>query len=252
MPWGKRTPRAGARKCEYEWEDDPDRSCGAYALRDSDPPRCRIHSMTPEEVSAASRRAAARSAVVRHGDVESAPRLSGLDPGVTLAELLPIIREALAAKFDYTNEIDWNTRLAAVGTLLSAFPREYRRTPEDCAELIRRAIPPEIRSPEMEDARKVYAALRESWDAIDGLRYSALKGLWVARYPAWCIAPFEDARKIQGSRPKPVPPKRAPVMKLPDGRVAVERTGQAPLVVPVEEPAESEWPEVEATEAVVW
>jgi hypothetical protein len=197
---------------------------------------------------------AAASATKRRGDVEAAPRLSGLDPGVTLAELLPVIREALVAKFEYTGEANWNVRLAAVGTILSAFPREMRRSPEDCSELIRRAIPPESRSPELEDARKVYAAMREAWDSVDSLRWSDLKGLWVAPYPAFMIAPFENAAKIQRSRPKPIPPERAPVKRTPAGPV-LERVGKLPLVVPEEEPSD-DWPETVETydtgDVVAW
>jgi len=232
-----RRPRGLGRHCEHVSEETGEQ-CKAWAMKatyeDERGPRCRLHSMSPEEVSAAARHAARKSAVVRHADTEAATRLSGLDPGVTLGQLMPILREALTARLE-TGERDWNAALSACGTLLAGWPRFLRSSPEECRELLRRAIPPEILSDELLDTRRVYRELRVCWDDLDGLRWSGLRGLYVAEYPAWMVAPWEDARAIQKSRPADVPPDRAPVRQLPDGRPALLREGELPFLLPVED-----------------
>jgi hypothetical protein len=253
MPWPKKKPRGDKVQCEAVKENGE--QCRGFALVESydspDGPRCRVHAMSAEERSASSRRMAARSAVRRHNDLDAAPRLSGLEGTVTLAEVLFVVREALDARFPITHEEDWGTRLAACGTLLSAFPRDMRRTPGEIRDLIRVAVPEEVRTPEMEDAARVYKELRAKWDSLDGIRWSDLKGLYVLPYPEWCIAPFENRYYLQGKQTRP----RGKVKRGLDGSVSLEREEQFPLLVPSEEPPaehQSEWPNLSDTEAVAW
>jgi hypothetical protein len=72
------------------------------------------------------------------------------------------------------------------------------------------------------------------------------------------FAPWVSMSKIQGRRPKPIPPDRVPVMKLPDGTVALEREHMLPMALPIEEPPPEDeapaegWPEMLDTDAVAW
>lgn len=229
----KRRKGTGVR-CSFVFEETGE-TCRAWAVRESvedeDGPRCFLHRGTAEQRSQRARRAGQLGAVKRRGEIETAPRLSGLDPGVTLAQLMPILYDALTARYEHDGSIDHGTRLAGVGTLLSGWPRIMRSDPEACRDLLRRAIPPEILTVEMLDTERVYKELRRSWNEVDGLRWSDLKGLYVAQYPAWMLAPWEDRVRIQRSRPAPIPPELAPVRRLPDGRPILERTGAFPLVL---------------------
>jgi len=253
MPWPKRQPRGEKIQCSVIKESGE--QCKCFALVDSyddlDGPKCRVHAMTLEERKAESKKMAARSAVRRHGDIRSAPRLSGLGEAVTLAEVLSVVRDALEATFPITHEADWGTRLAACGTLLSAFPRDMRRTRDEVRDLLRAVVPDEVRTAEMEDAARVYKELRAKWDSVDGVRWSDLKGLYVLPYPEWSIGVFENRYQLQGKRRRP----KGKVKHGLDGSVSLEREGQFPLLVPREEPPaehESAWPKLSDTEAVAW
>jgi hypothetical protein len=217
--------------------------CKAWALRatfedrdeDDALPLCRVHHVLESEgeegLSRAMSRMAKRGGVVRRGETEASPRLSGLDPELRFADVAPILHEALTARHEYTHEIDHNARLAAIGTLLSAWPKYLRTSPVECKQLLPDAIPEEILTPEMLDVERSYRELRASWDELDGLRWSKLKGLYMKPYPAWMIAPWENADRIQRSRPK----SSADVLHLPNDDVAVKRPGKLPALIPVEE-----------------
>ena len=104
----------------------------------------------------------------------------------------------------------------------------------------------------MKDAERAFAALRAGWLQVDGLRWSKLVGLFVAPFPAFMFAPWENAAKIQGSRPKPIAPDRAPVKLTPAGPV-LERADKLPVVLPTEEPVDADWPAVfDTPDAVAW
>lgn len=45
-------------------------------------------------------------------------------------------------------------------------------------------------------------------------------------YPVHMIAPWENAEQVQRSRPAPIPPDTAPILRLPDHRVALKRPGR--------------------------
>ena len=215
------------------WEDLPEEQVR---------PRCRTHAMAPEERVEMARSMASKSAVVRRGNVEARPR-SDLHPGISLAEVLAVIAPALEAADSWTGEALWPVRLAACGVLLSAFPSQYRESPERVNQLLEQLVPDRVLDRERMKAEAVFEALRAEWDAVKGLRWSKLVGLYIRRYPPYYIAPFENVREIQGRRPKLDP--NAPVRPLPDGGVYLEREGEPGLIVPVEEPDEGDLIEVD-------
>jgi hypothetical protein len=236
----KRTP---GRHCQEILEDGE--RCKGWALRstwedlpdEQVRPRCRTHSMTPEERVAMARSMAGKSAVVRRGAVEARPR-SDLQPGISLAEVLATVAPALQASDPWTGEALWPVRLAAAGTLLSSFPSQYRESPEKVEQLLEQLVPDRVLDRERMKAEAVFEALRAEWDTVKGLRWDKLVGLYVRRYPPYCIAPFEDAREINGRRPKPAPD--ASVKPLPGGGMYLERDGKPGLIVPVEEPEDGD------------
>jgi len=211
MSWAKKhryKPVPDAVRCTFVKEDGE--QCQAASLKElrdrpeeEGGPRCVQHSKTAEERSDFAREMARRSAIKRRGDASAAPKLSGLDGDITHRELCSILSDALVATDPVTGEPLWGVRLAAVASLVSAYPAHYRKDPEETAALIKRLVPDEMRSSQMEDAREVYKALRREWDEIDSLRWDDVKGLYRKPYPAWCIAPFENAQRIQASQAKP-------------------------------------------------
>jgi hypothetical protein len=228
-----RRARGMGRQCEHV-NPETGEQCRAWGLHstfeDQDGPRCRIHALTPDELSREASRMARANAALRRAEVEATPR-SGLDPGISLAGVLEVIRPALTATLP-AGEADWSARLAAAGTLLAGFARYYRETPEKVNELLREAIPEEAYDERM-NASRVYLNMRAEWDKLDGLRWSDLTGLYVKPYPAWMIGPHEEAAKVQQSRPKPISPARAEarIIRLPDGEVAIRRDGQLPRLL---------------------
>jgi hypothetical protein len=236
----KRTP---GRHCQELLEGG--NRCQAWALRstweglpdEEVRPRCRTHSMTPEERVEMATTMASKSAVVRRGNVEARPR-SDLHPGISLAEVLATIAPALEATDQWTGEPLWPVRLAAAGTLLAAWPTVYRDSPQKVNQLLEQLIPERVLDRERMKAEAVFEALRAEWDTVKGLRWDKLVGLYTRRYPPYCIAPFENAREIQGRRPKPDP--HAPVKPLPGGGMYLEREGKPGLIVPVEEPEDGD------------
>ncbi len=49
------------------------------------------------------------------------------------------------------------------------------------------------------------------------------------------IAPWEDAAAIQRQRPADVPPDKARVTTLPDGRAILKREGEVPVVLDIDD-----------------
>lgn len=186
----------------------------------------------------------------RRSKTEAKPR-SGLHPHLTLAEVLAVIAPALEANDPFLpDQPCWQVRLAAAGTLLAAFPIYLRDSPAKVEALLAELLPDHLYDSTQYRAQKVLEAQRASWDAVDGLRWSGLTGLYVKRYPGWMIAPWENAAKIQASRPKPIPPEQAPVIHLSDGQVALERRKALALLIPTEE-LEADEADVEGIEVEV-
>jgi hypothetical protein len=226
------------RQCEEILKNG--QRCTAHALtaerreelgiEESAPWLCRIHQHAADgNLSAVQRRAALASGAARRREVEASSRLSGIDPGVTLAQVLEVVRPALTATL-VTGEPDYSARLCAAGVLLAAFPRYLRDSPERVNELLRQAIPAEVYDERME-ADTVYLNMRHEWDQLDGLGWSSLKGLVVKPYPPFMIGPHEDAVRIQRSRPQPPEDLRERVRRLSSGQHVLERDGDFPLLL---------------------
>jgi hypothetical protein len=218
------------RKCEHV--SDEGKQCRAWARRDSEPPRCALHALTPEQRTLRSQLAASASALKRRGDAEPEGG-SGLDLGLNLEDIVRVVTPALEATFEHDGRPDWGARLCAAGVLVAAFPRQYRQTPERVRELLDRILPANVRNAEQIEAEKVYRAMRREWDELPA--WSELRGLYVKPYPAYMVAPFEDAAAVQRERPADVPLEQAPVLRLPNGRVALKRTNDLPLLLDVAE-----------------
>lgn len=72
--------------------------------------------------------------------------------------------------------------------------------------------------------------MRDEWNKLDGLGWSALDGLVVRPYPPYMIGPHEDVARVQASRP--APPEGSKVRRLPTGRHILDRdSGEPPLLL---------------------
>jgi hypothetical protein len=191
-----------------------------------------LHSLTPEQRSEGARKAATVSAFVRKSKAE--PRASvGVSPTVSLLDVLAVCLPALSATFEHTGEPDWSARLAAAGTLLAAFPRYLRDTPEGVRELLETILPERLRDElgEQLEPDSVYSAMRAEWDELR-VRHHPVTGLYVEAYPNHLIAPYESTAKIQASRPKP----EGRVERV-DGRLVLHRPGKLPQFLEDDEDA---------------
>jgi hypothetical protein len=80
-------------------------------------------------------------------------------------------------------------------------------------------------------AQSVYTAMREEWDALR-IRHHPVIGIYVARYPGYMIAPWEDR---QGRPPFPAEPDGT-LERTADGRLILHRDGFKPLHLEGERP----------------
>ena len=227
------------RKRQCEEISPTGERCNAYALRDSDPPRCLFHSRTPEERSEHAREAAQASALARRATAE--PGAQGLALGVTTEDVLALVGEGLSATYadaGLPGQADWPTRLLACLVLLSTFPRAMRRTPEQAQAALAQALPASARQDDPEAAHRLsvsaaYTLARREWNKLK-LRYSPLVGLYTEEYPDFLIAPWEDrARVLREERPPPIPPREAEdlLTRAPSGELYVRRNGALPLLI---------------------
>jgi hypothetical protein len=207
--------------------------------------------MSPEELHAEASSMGTKRALQRRAETGAKPR-TWLAPGLKMGELLSVVAPALVADDEFVGAPLWGVRLAAAGTLLAAYPRYYKETPEKVNELLETMIPDRAYDRERMKAEAVFAALRSEWDSGQGVRWSKLKGLFVRPYPGHMIAPWENAEKIQGSRPAPIAPDRAPVMQLPNGGVALERKSAPPLMLELGEPEDDLSIEVDVNAVQAW
>lgn len=209
--------------------------CGASALRDSEPPVCSAHA-DPKAHREKARRGGKRSGARRRAQAEPRPSLKTA-PGVSLQDVLRVCGEALTATFEHDGSPDWSARLAAAGTLLLAFPGYRSRSPEEVRALLEDSLPEQIKGQrgwnEQVHPDAVYAALRREWDALQFRADPVARLYRVAQYPPHLIAPWEDARKVQRTRPGARPLDELP--QLPDGSYALPRPDDVPLIVPVGE-----------------
>jgi hypothetical protein len=213
-----------SRRCEDVRENGE--PCNAWAVRDSDPPRCRLHSMTKEEQLEQASRGGRHRAEQRRLEAEPKPR-TNLSADYSLSDILKVVAPALTATFDVTGEADWSARLAAAGTILMVFPRHMRSTPEDVCAVLEQALPSNVRIAEHDlHAEQVYEAMREEWDRLR-IRHHPIAGLYRLPYPGSMIAPWEDRKAVLGSQPKP----EGRLSRTSDGQLVLYRDGHAPLLI---------------------
>jgi hypothetical protein len=222
-----------ARHCEAVRDDGG--QCRAFAKRDSDPPRCDFHSISKEERVARSVKGGKRRQMLRREAAEPKAR-SGLSPTVSLEDVLRAVAPALTATFEHNGSADWSARLAAAGTLLTAFPRHLRDTPENVRELLERCLPLSVlEQREMRkrlEAEEVYRAMRDEWIRLQGMSWDELTGLYWEPFPRYMVAPWEDYKTVcMNELPSAIVPDKAPVNVLEDGTVLLRRPGERPLVI---------------------
>jgi hypothetical protein len=142
-----------------------------------------------------------------------------------------------------TGEPDWSARLAAAGTVLIAFPRQYRDTPEHVRELLQEALPSEVLDQvgmrERLDAERALGALRAEWLRLP--KWSETRGLYCVPFPRAYVPPWLDYDKVcREEIPPDIPPDEAPVRRLPDGRVILDRgAGSLPMMLEPVQPDDS-------------
>ena len=219
------------RHCEAVKENGE--PCGAWARRDSDPPRCALHSESVEERAERARKAAAASSFARRSKAE--PRHpNGLRTDVSLADVLKATAPALTAVYEATGEPDWGARLSAVAVLVLSFPRQLRDRPEKVEQLIRDFLPREAADQKgMRErllADEVYRALRREWDRLP--QWSELRGLYWLPYPRQFVPPWQSYEEVvKRELPPDIAPAEAPVRRLPDGRALLDRRTDPPLLL---------------------
>jgi hypothetical protein len=186
--------RGQGRKCEHVFEDG--RQCGSWALKatyaDEDgTPLCRVHSIAaegPEALSLAMSRMARAGGVKRRREVEPAAR-SDIDPNLTLADVLEVVRPMLSATFEHNGQPDLGARGLAALIVVTSFPRYLRDTPERVRELLAEVLPPEVDAGQLEtDA--IFKAARDEWWALPA--YHPLHGLVARELPRSLVPPWLD------------------------------------------------------------
>jgi hypothetical protein len=224
-------PRAQGhgRKCSFELENGA--TCQAWALRESQPPLCRAHALSPEERSAMARQMARKSAVVRRGDTEARPS-SDLDPGISLREVLQVLRPMLTATFSHDRSPDYGSRGLAALVLVTSFPRFYRSSPSEMRRLLEEVLPADVQetSPELLEAERVFRLARAEWWALPA--WHPIRGLVPRPLPRSLVPPWQAYQLVvRAEAPRDVPPEEAPVVHFPDGRVALKRGSELPVVL---------------------
>jgi hypothetical protein len=95
---------------------------------------------------------------------------------------------------------------SSAAVLVQVFPQYSRATLNDVRESLERNLPTSALQQqgmkERLDALRAYKDLRREWDELN-VRHDPLTGLYVAPYPPWAIASWEDAAEVQKGAPKP-------------------------------------------------
>lgn len=170
--------------------------CSAYALRDSDPPRCYLHAMSAAEVDDWRKKARKAANHKRRVAADAKEASVGFADGVTLQMVLDACVTALDAKIEYTHEIDHGARLSACAILLQTFPKSLRTTPDECRMLLHHLLDG-TRHEDLADQEppKMFAALRREW--IDTrTRVDSLGQLYSEPVPSWMLAPGETKTEV--------------------------------------------------------
>jgi hypothetical protein len=188
-----------SRRCEGVSKSGS--QCKAWAKNDSE--FCWFHAMTPAERLAAARRGGLTTAAKKREAKSGSPR-SGLQPHVSLEEILRVCTSGLSATYADVGlpaEVDWATRLLSLVVLMSVFPKQYRATPEEAAALLHRVLPEAQLPASTEDetkklVQKSYEEAREAWRQERG-QVAALRGLYTDEaYPKDLLGAWENAAAL--------------------------------------------------------
>jgi hypothetical protein len=215
-----------SRRCTFTKEDGT--TCRAWALREQvnskDDPKCRLHSLSKEELTEVARRGGKHRAAQRRMLAEPKVR-TGIAPTYSLADVLRVVAPALEATFEHDSSPDWGARLTAAGAILQCFPRYMRSTPEDVQALLMRALPSSVRLSQRDlQAADVYTAMRAEWDKLR-IRHHPIHGLYVEEYPGYTIAPWQEREEVRPPKPS------GRLSRTSDGRLVLNRDGEAPLLI---------------------
>jgi len=164
-------------------------------------------------------------------DVEPKPT-ADLDPGLTLADVLKVVRPALTATFDHDGSPDHGARLLGCFVLVSAFPRYLRETPERVRELLEQVVPESVFDPERMGAEEVFRAARAEFWSLPG--WHPIRGVFRRELPRALVAPWEDYSTVV-RREAPALPDESKIRRLEGGRALLGREGQVPLLLEPEE-----------------
>jgi hypothetical protein len=190
-----------SKRCGAPLKDG--RFCGKWTTEATGWETCYQHSVSEAEWKAAARRGGLAAAAKKREAKSGSPR-SGLQPHVSLEEVLQVCTSGLSATFadaGLPTEIDWTTRLLSILVLIGVFPRQHRAKPEEAAALIHRVLSEKQLPASTEDetkklVQKSYEQAREAWRQERGM-VAALRGLYTdERYPKDLVAPWEDAAAL--------------------------------------------------------
>lgn len=175
--------------------------CRAFAVGGTDPPLCRVHAMTPEEVKAHTARMGQRRQQQRRLAADASERTAAIADGVSLEDVLRVCVKLMDAKFDVPGtaldgEPDHAARSSACVVLLNVFPRRLRSTVRDCRAILHELLDG-TRHADLArvDPLEHYKAMRaEWWDAA--IRHDDLRGLYVKPCPPFMVHESEDLDEI--------------------------------------------------------
>lgn len=170
--------------------------CKAWALRESDPPRCARHAMTDDELRAHLAKAGRARQHKRRVQSDASESRSGITPGVSLDQILQVCIPALGATYEFTGEPDWGARLTACAVLLAVFPRSLRTTPEDARARLHALLDgTEHEELAERDPLDHYRAMRREWFDTRA-RFDKFKGLYVEDVPPLLLGPGETRSQV--------------------------------------------------------
>jgi len=198
-------PAVGHQRQCQGWTKTGD-ACRAYALKDGD--FCLTHSRTKEEQSAHARRMNKASKVAAREQKNAADYkpLAGYRDGVTLQQVLDVIREALNAEhelptalsadgFTLRREPDYNTRMLAVLALIRLWPREHRASPETIREALERSLPRVHEDLATATEHGLYVEARKRWFEVS-VKHNKFRGLFLDDLPSFLLAPGERKEEV--------------------------------------------------------
>jgi hypothetical protein len=133
---------------------------------------------------------------------DASESVSGVTPGVTLADILKACVPALDATFPHDGSPDYGARLSACAILLSCFGRTLRNTPEDTIAIMRAIFTGTKHEALIEvDPTEPFRALRAEWYQTR-VQVDSLGTIFIEALPHWTIGPGESRSQIEKNEPQ--------------------------------------------------